>query len=123
MSRDYRTLRVFEAADVLVIDVYQLVQQFPRDERYGLQSQVRRAAVSVATNIVEGSVRRSERSWAHYLEIALGSACEVRYLLDLSVRLRIVAEPAAAPLRDRYSNLIAGLQKLISTMPAGQSHS
>ena len=121
MSRDYTKLRVFDLADDLVLEVYREVLRFPADEKYGLQSQLRRAAVSVATNIVEGSVRRSERSWVHYLETSLGSACEVRYLIGLARRLGILTEQGAGPLSTRYSELIAGLQSLISSMPAGQS--
>ena len=90
MSRNYKELRVFQAADALVADVYTRSNSFPIEERYGLRSQVRRAAASVATNIVEGSVRRSERHWVNYLETALGSACETRYLLELSIRLNLL---------------------------------
>jgi four helix bundle protein len=79
MSRNYKELRVFQAADSLVTDVYGLSSSFPIEERYGLRSQVRRAAASVATNIVEGSIRRSERHWVNYVETSLGSACETRY--------------------------------------------
>ena len=87
MSRDHRTLRVFAIADRLVIDIYQTTKQFPTAERYGLQAQIRRAAVSIATNIVEGCARRSRREYLSFLNIATGSASEVRYLCDLSYRL------------------------------------
>jgi four helix bundle protein len=121
MSRNYKELRVFQAADSLVEDIYTLSNSFPIEERYGLRSQVRRAAASVATNIVEGSVRRSERHWVSYLETALGSACETRYLLELSLRLRLLDETRVQTLCDRYSKLIAGLQAMIVSMPAGNS--
>lgn len=121
MSRDYKKLRVFHAADALVTDVYTLSNSYPIEERFGLRSQLRRAATSVATNIVEGAVRRSERHWVNYLETALGSACETRYLLEVSARLHLLHSPKVAPLCSRYSELIAGLQALIGSMPAGES--
>ena len=121
MSRNYKELRVFHAADALVTDVYTLSNSFPIEERYGLRSQVRRAATSVATNIVEGSVRRSERYWVNYLETALGSACEARYLLEISSRLDFLDPSKTTTICDRYSQLIAGLQALIVSMPAGDS--
>jgi four helix bundle protein len=121
MSRNYKELRVFQAADALVTDVYILTNSFPIEERYGLRSQVRRAATSVPTNIVEGSVRRSERYWVNYLETALGSACEARYLLEISIRLEFLDPSKTATICDRYSQLIAGLQAMIVSMPAGNS--
>ena len=92
MSRDYAHLRVFRSADDAVAAVYNLTRDLPVEERFGLQAQIRRAAISVATNIVEGAARRSDRDYQRFLEIALGSACEVRYLLSLSARLSLLPE-------------------------------
>jgi four helix bundle protein len=71
MSRDHRKLRVFASGDELVLEIYQATQRFPRSEQFGLQAQLRRAAISVATNIVEGSARRSAREYGNFLNIAL----------------------------------------------------
>ena len=103
-------------ADALVVDVYRMTKSFPSEERFGRQSQIRRGAASVAANLVEGSARRSQRDYLHFVGISIGSAPEVRYLLDLSVRLAFVSPQDGAKLRDRYSRVIRALQALVSSL-------
>jgi four helix bundle protein len=120
MSRDHRKLRVFGMADELVVRVYHLTKRFPVDERFGLRTQLRRAAISVATNIVEGCARTSTREYAHFLNIAFGSAAEAQYLLLLAAKLEFVPEHDSRPLDAGYHDLLAALQKLlqvVSQMP------
>ena len=113
MARDPNKLKVFGLADDLVLLVYRCTKGLPAEERYGLQAQLRRAAVSVPTNIVEGCARRTERDYLHYLDVALGSASEVRYLVGLAHRLDLLREADRDVLVQRYGELIRALQALI----------
>ena len=89
--RDHTKLRAFELADEIAILIYRITKKFPREEIYGLTSQMRRAAVSVPSNIVEGCARESQAEYLRFLEIAFGSLRELHYQLDLSTRLGFCA--------------------------------
>lgn len=90
--RDHTKLRAFELADRLTLLVCQHTKGFPRDELFGLTSQIRRAAVSVPSNIVEGCARYSQVEYVRFLEIAFGSAREVQYQISLAHRLGYLTE-------------------------------
>jgi four helix bundle protein len=76
--RDHTKLRAFELADRLALRVYLKTSAFPRDEQCGLTSQLRRAAVSIASNIVEGCARSSLADYLRFLDMTYGSACELQ---------------------------------------------
>ena len=90
--RDHKKLRAFELADELILLIYKVTKKFPRVEQFGLTAQLRRAAVSIATNIVEGCARNSESDYLRFLDIAYGSAQEVEYQVSLSYRLGYLTE-------------------------------
>lgn len=84
MARDYRKIIAWQLADGLVKELYKATKDFPREELYGLTSQIRRAGVSVAANIVEGASRRTKTEYLHFLYIAKASLSEAGYLVGLS---------------------------------------
>lgn len=98
MARDHRKLDAFKLADQMAVAMYVATTDFPKSETYGLRSQLRRAAVSMPTNIVEGCARESEADYLRFLDIALGSARETVYLMGLARRLSMLRASEAEPI-------------------------
>jgi len=119
--RDHRKPRAFELADDLVLNVYRNTADFPREEMFGLTSQLRRAAVSVPSNIVEGCARPSEVENLRFLDIAYGSVKEVEYQIGLSHRLGFLGRPAHNELASRASETANVLNGLIKALLQGQA--
>jgi four helix bundle protein len=91
--RDYTKIEAWKLADDLTVAVYECSRGFPKEELYGLTSQLRRAAYSVPANIAEGSSRESKRDYLHFLYIARGSLSETQYFLHLAQRLGYMSAP------------------------------
>ncbi len=109
---DHRKLRAFVLADKLVLSIYAATARFPREEQFGLTSQLRRGAVSIASNIVEGCGRSSLLDYARFVDLALGSAREVAYQLSVAQRLGYLPPEAATDLADQSeetAKVVAGL--------------
>jgi four helix bundle protein len=91
---DFRKLDVRQRAHALALGIYQVTDSFPKHEQYGLASQMRSAALSMAANIVEGSGRLGDREFQHFLRISIGSAAELEYFLVLARDLKFLEDSA-----------------------------
>ncbi len=89
--RNPQKLEVYALADALTIKIYRITKGFPKDELFGLSAQMRRAAVSVVCNIVEGCARNTSADYLHFLDMAYGSAAELQYQASLASRLGYLA--------------------------------
>lgn len=88
--QDYRNLVIWQKAHAITLDIYRVTATFPQEERFGLINQLRRASVSIASNIAEGCGRDSDPELRRFLQIAMGSANEVEYQLFLACELGFV---------------------------------
>jgi four helix bundle protein len=114
--RDFRDLIVWQRAVELVADVYELSSQFPKDERFGMMTQIRRAAVSVASNIAEGSGRGTTRDLVTFLTTSRGSLYETQSLILVSQRLGFVEATLTGPALGRIEEVGKMLSKLRSNL-------
>jgi four helix bundle protein len=112
--QDFRELKVWQRAHSFVLAIYNHSQSFPSDERFGLTSQLRRAAVSIPANIAEGAVRSSDADFARFLHISIGSASEVDYYLLLARDLGYGPSTAFTSLNTELQEIKRMLNTLIS---------
>jgi four helix bundle protein len=125
MSASYRDLRVWQSAMDLVVSVYEETQAFPKEERYGLTSQMRRASVSIPSNIAEGKGRSTDRDRALFFCHARGSLLELETQVLIAERLRYLTAPHAENLTRASSELGRMLNSLIQSIrgPEGTKRS
>lgn len=112
----HKNLDAWKKAMDLVEEVYKITLNFPQDERFGIISQLRRAAVSVPSNIAEGAGRRTDKEFVHFLSIAIGSLSELDTQIELSYRLKYISTEDHAGLTaniDDCKAIIFGLRKKI----------
>ena len=114
--RDYTKIEAWKLADYLTVAVYERTRSFPREEIYGLTSQLRRACYSVPANIVEGSSRESKRDYLHFLHIARGSLSETQYFIHLACRLHYLNDKEAEELIGQTKHVFACLHGLIKAV-------
>ena len=110
--QDFRNLKVWEKAHALTLDVYKASKPFPREEMYGLTSQMRRASASIAANIAEGSCRNGDAEFARFLQMAAGSASEVEYHLLLSRDLELLERSDF----QRLTNQVVEVKRMLASL-------
>jgi four helix bundle protein len=116
MGRDYRNLVAWRKADDLAVAIYQATRGFPADEIYGLRSQMRRAAVSAAANIAEGSGKRTAKDRRASYDDAMGELNELEYYIHLAHRLHYLDATTASQLenlRAEAARPLSGLLKML----------
>lgn len=116
--QNFRDLKVWAKAHALTLAIYSGTESFPAAERYGLTSQMRRAAASIPANIAEGAVRSSDADFARFLQIALGSASELEYLALLARDLKLLPSKSYDQLIDSVREVKRMLTALIARLRA-----
>ena len=116
--KDFRQLKVWEKSHQLALAVYKVTAKFPKEELYGLTSQIRRASMSIPTNIAEGCGRNADAEFARFLQIAMGSASETEYQLLLSHDLGFLNKAQYDKLNIDVTEIKRMLASLLKTIRA-----
>ncbi len=114
--RDHTKLTAFEKADDLAVATFVATRNFPKQERYGLVAQMRRAAVSTASNIVEGCARPSQADYVRFLDVAYASARELQYQIDPASKLGYLEADSVGPLKAQCLETTKVLNGLIRAL-------
>jgi len=118
--KDFRQLKVWEKAHQLALAIYKVAKGFPREELYGLTSQIRRASMSVPTNIAEGCGRHTDAEFARFLQIAMGSASETEYQLILAHDLEFLSQTDYEKLHNDVEEVKQMPASLLKTLRANR---
>ena len=116
VSRDPAKLRVYHESHALVLSVFRHCSGFPREQRYIIQQQLQRAVLSIVCNLVEGCARRSASEYRQFVNIALGSAREAAYLVDLTAELSYLPQSVTDDCRIRCKRVVGSLQNLMRVL-------
>jgi four helix bundle protein len=110
--RDFKKYDIWQLSHSITLEIYKITTVFPKDEAYGLSSQIRRSVSSIPTNISEGCGRNSDKEFNQFLNIALGSANETEYLLILSKDLKYLTEESFYDLESKINTIKSKIYKL-----------
>ena len=116
--KDFRQLKVWEKSHQVALAIYKATKEFPKEELYGLTSQIRRASMSIPTNIAEGCGRNTDPDFARFLQMAMGSASETEYQLILARDLEFLPEDAYEKLHNDVEEIKRMLASLLKTLRA-----
>ena len=116
--KDFRQLKVWEKAHQLALAIYKETKSFPKEELYGLTSQIRRASMSIPTNIAEGCGMNTDKEFARFLQIAMGSASETEYQLILAHDLEFLSKETHEKLHTNVEEVKRMLASLLKTLRA-----
>jgi four helix bundle protein len=114
--KDFRQLKVWEKAHSLTLHIYRVTRRFPKEELYGLTSQMRRASASIAANIAEGCGRKTDADFCRFLIIALGSGAELEYHLLLSHDLKLLTDIEYESLQQELTEIKKMLNSFIQKL-------
>jgi four helix bundle protein len=123
MARDYKKIKAWQLADELAISVYKTTMSFPREEMFGLTTQMRRACVSVPANIVEGSARNYMKEYLQFLYVAMGSLYELGYYIGFSHRIGYMEDNDFNRLSSLHEGTTKTLRALINYIEKSQVQS
>lgn len=112
----YKALTVWKKSIELVILVYELTEDFPKSEVYGLVSQMRRAAVSIVSNIAEGSKRNTKKDFNQFLAVAMGSGAELETQIEISTRLKFAEQSYFASANSLLNEVMRMLNKMVTSL-------
>jgi four helix bundle protein len=116
--KDFRQLKVWEKAHQVALAIYKATKEFPKEELYGLTSQIRRASMSIPTNIAEGCGRNTDADFARFLQMAMGSASETEYQLILARDLEFLSQASYEKLHTDVEEVKRMLASLLKTLRA-----
>jgi len=120
MIRNFKTLLIWQRSRSLVKTIYEITSTFPTNEKYGLASQLQRASISIPSNIAEGCGRNSEKDLARFLDIAIGSNCEVETQIYLSLDLGFINEKDSEKIIEEITQIrkmIIGFKSTLKPKP------
>jgi len=112
--RGIKDLIVWQKSVALAVKIYQVTKKYPREEIYGLTSQIRRAAISIPSNIAEGHGKRSRLSFASHIDIALGSAAELETQLEISIKIGFLSQSDSDSLLAELNEIVKMLYGLLN---------
>ena len=122
LQLSHKKLDVYQISLKLVKEIYNVTQQFPTEERFLIVNQVRRAAISVCSNLAEGSARKSKQEKIRFFEISRSSAVEIDTQFEISLILQYVQNEQIAQLEQYLESVFRMISKLISNLESGQQH-